>query len=172
MNTKRKCSDAKRDAATIAREIVADGSSDGWCGDPDLLDEIKRLLAPFNIGYVDDFTGRWAKVEPKPAESAGHDCERRGMRVIMRWEGAKRPGYLPEAVIFYEHTENGFKQYAVHYERLQPNGRWSLDGGYYRNIDDQDAYSDAAKEFMQRTEGRCYWYTDPHHYERIEQFIK
>jgi hypothetical protein len=168
----RKYSNAKHNAATIANEVVTEGCSGGWCGDTDALDEIKRLLAPFNIGYVDDFTGRWAKIEPKPAAPAEHDYERRGMRVIMRWEGAKQPASLPQAVILFEHGG----EYVVSYEYQQPDGKWSRDGGSYFNpksYEDEEATYDAAvDEFTCRVDQRSKWYTKHACVNRIEQFIK
>jgi hypothetical protein len=61
------------DAGRIAAEVVTDGRSGGWSGETAIAAEIERALAPFNIGYVDDMRGRWAKkpggsrffVEPK-----------------------------------------------------------------------------------------------------------
>ena len=53
-----------RDAADIAREVVAGGKSDGWAAwdakDQAVAKEIEERLGVFNIGYVDDMLGRWA----------------------------------------------------------------------------------------------------------------
>ncbi len=51
---------APEDAGRIAQECVMLGYSIGWSGSLELLSEIQRLLAPFNISYVDDMWGEWA----------------------------------------------------------------------------------------------------------------
>lgn len=51
-------------AGEIAADVVARGGSDGWvAASSDQLKtarEVERILARFNIGYVDDMRGRWA----------------------------------------------------------------------------------------------------------------
>ncbi len=54
--------DAFADAVRIAGEVIAEGASDGWSGyDNAAPAMVERILAPFNIGYVDDMTGSWMK---------------------------------------------------------------------------------------------------------------
>jgi hypothetical protein len=53
--------DALADAACIAGEVIAEGASEGWTGGSAAAAVVERILAPFNIGYVDDMTGRWMK---------------------------------------------------------------------------------------------------------------
>jgi hypothetical protein len=57
----RRYTDAKADAACIASEVIMHGSSERWCGGVEIGAEIERTLADFNIGYVDDMFGSWAK---------------------------------------------------------------------------------------------------------------
>ena len=54
---------ARLDAGTIAREVVLEGYSEGWMGGSHTVAEVKKILAPLGIRYVDDIRGRW---EPTP----------------------------------------------------------------------------------------------------------
>lgn len=47
------------DASDIASEVVLTGKSEGWCGDLEDLEEVKKVLRPFNIVYTDDMRGTW-----------------------------------------------------------------------------------------------------------------
>ena len=49
-------------AAQIAKEVVERNSSKNWCGSLEDLGEIKSILKPFNIAYVDDLVGEWKRV--------------------------------------------------------------------------------------------------------------
>jgi hypothetical protein len=48
------------DAGLIAAEVVRDGRSRGWSGSADAHEQIRAILEPFAIVYVDDFHGEWA----------------------------------------------------------------------------------------------------------------
>lgn len=52
-------------AAQIAYEVVEQNSSKHWSGSIEDVEQIKVILKPFSIGYVDDFTGEWKKVQFK-----------------------------------------------------------------------------------------------------------
>lgn len=167
----RRYSHIERDAVTIAFEVIVRGSSDGWSGNIAAFNALKVKLAPFNIEYKYDSAGTWAKAEPAAPD---RDYEQRGMKVIMRWEGAKQPATMPQAVIFYEQSG----EFIVSYEYRESNGNWTCSSGKYFNPrsyggDKSRAYDLAAKEYSQRVEDRSEWYKASYFaFERIEQFIK
>lgn len=47
-------------AATIAHEVIVHKCSSMWCGSLEDLDQLKDILRPYNIVYVDDMFGKWA----------------------------------------------------------------------------------------------------------------
>ena len=47
-------------ALIILNDVFINGKSEGWSGSEKELEAVKEKLAPFNVKYVDDFTGRWA----------------------------------------------------------------------------------------------------------------
>lgn len=51
--------DARRDAADIARDVIATGRSTWWSGERAQCEAVERLLAPFGIVYLDDMRGEW-----------------------------------------------------------------------------------------------------------------
>lgn len=51
--------DPRRDAADIAHDVILDGFSEGWCGQPGQMEAARAILAPMGIRYVDDMRGRW-----------------------------------------------------------------------------------------------------------------
>jgi hypothetical protein len=61
----RNYTNAEKNAADIAYEVVAEGESDGWSASDDratkIATKIEGILADFNIGYVDDMKGTWKK---------------------------------------------------------------------------------------------------------------
>jgi len=50
-------------AGHIAMEVVENGESVGWAGHEKDVARVEKILAPFNIGYVDDMFGKWARVK-------------------------------------------------------------------------------------------------------------
>jgi hypothetical protein len=59
---RRYSNDARCDAALIAAECITQGKSTGWSGDDATaadLTERERILAPYNVHYVDDMRGEW-----------------------------------------------------------------------------------------------------------------
>jgi hypothetical protein len=49
-------------AAQIAQEVILAGRSTGWCGRTlEDLHAVEETLKPFNVVYVDDMNGTWAR---------------------------------------------------------------------------------------------------------------
>lgn len=50
-----------KSASIITSEVVEKGKSGGWQGSINDLEEIGKILAIYNIKYVNDFNGVWAR---------------------------------------------------------------------------------------------------------------
>lgn len=50
-------------AGAIAQDVVQSGASYGWEGTIEEREQVAALLKPFNIVYVDDMRGGWAKAK-------------------------------------------------------------------------------------------------------------
>ncbi len=63
-------SDARKDAAAIAAEVVDTGYSRGWSGDVRIAAAVETKLRPFNIGW----NGTWWVHMPGGSTSADRAC--------------------------------------------------------------------------------------------------
>ena len=53
---------ARAAAGEIACEVVSTGKSEGWCGTVEEREAVAAILLPFNVHYVDDMRGGWARM--------------------------------------------------------------------------------------------------------------